>query len=192
MTRLMVLGLLKKKPMSGYEMQQLLHQAHVEHWAGILPGSIYHALKKLEKEGFAAIEAVANTGNRAKAIYAITPQGEREYARLIEEALSAPLISFPTGLYTGLLFHGDISKEKKMQALDLQIRELETKFEQAKAGQALKRGSLPQESELVFENMFEIYRAHLKFLYKVKKLLSGDSPHRQDGDGGGERHDHLD
>ncbi len=51
MTRLMVLGMLRTKPMSGYEMQQLMQVSEVDKWAGILPGSIYHALKKMDKRG---------------------------------------------------------------------------------------------------------------------------------------------
>ena len=56
MTRLMVLGLLKSKPMSGYEIQQILTKSQSDSWAGILPGSIYHALKKMEKEGLVEIK----------------------------------------------------------------------------------------------------------------------------------------
>ena len=45
MVRLLVLGLLQFKPLSGYEIQQILQVSQIDVWAGILPGSIYHALK---------------------------------------------------------------------------------------------------------------------------------------------------
>ena len=48
MTKLLVLGLLDGGPMSGYDLQQKLGGADAERWGGVLPGSIYHALKKLE------------------------------------------------------------------------------------------------------------------------------------------------
>ena len=51
MTKLLVLGLLDGGPMSGYDLQQKLGGADAERWGGVLPGSIYHALKKLEGEG---------------------------------------------------------------------------------------------------------------------------------------------
>lgn len=47
MTKLLVLGLLDGA-MSGYDLQQKLGGADAEQWGGVLPGSIYHALKKLE------------------------------------------------------------------------------------------------------------------------------------------------
>ena len=52
MTKLLVLGLLDGGPMSGYDLQQKLGGADAERWGGVLPGSIYHALKKLEVEGY--------------------------------------------------------------------------------------------------------------------------------------------
>ena len=48
MTRLLVLGMLKMEPMSGYDIQQLLKLKNADQWGGVLIGSIYHALKKLE------------------------------------------------------------------------------------------------------------------------------------------------
>ncbi|MFC0216268.1 PadR family transcriptional regulator [Paenibacillus chartarius] len=171
MTRLMVLGLLRHKQMSGYEMQQFLQLGHVDQWAGILPGSIYHALKKLEKEGFVTVEAVENTGNRAKAIYRITEEGSQEYIRLIAEALAATPFLFPSDLFTGLLFHHDLPREQALLGLEAQLAGVQAKYAAAKAGQEQKR-SLPAASKLVFDHMFELYEAHLQFLHRVKALLA--------------------
>ena len=62
MTKLLVLGLLDGGPMSGYDLQQKLGGADAERWGGVLPGSIYHALKKLEGEGCIALAGA--TGRR--------------------------------------------------------------------------------------------------------------------------------
>ncbi|MFR4561382.1 MAG: PadR family transcriptional regulator [Flavonifractor plautii] len=67
MTKLLVLGLLDGGPMSGYDLQQKLGGADAERWGGVLPGSIYHALKKLEGEGCIALAGVEQTGHRQKA-----------------------------------------------------------------------------------------------------------------------------
>ena len=62
MTKLLVLGLLDGGPMSGYDLQQKLGGADAERWGGVLPGSIYHALKKLEGEGCIALAGVEWNG----------------------------------------------------------------------------------------------------------------------------------
>jgi DNA-binding PadR family transcriptional regulator len=173
MTRLMVLGLLRKHPMSGYEIQQFLQLSHVDKWAGILPGSIYHALKKMETEGLVAVESVEHTGNRSKAIYRITERGDEEYLRLIFEAIATPSITFPTDLYTGLLFHHDLPREQVLKALESHIEGLTRRYEAFKLGQVSKQQhqALPREAHVVFGNVMNLYEAHLHFLMQVKELL---------------------
>ena len=87
MTKLLVLGLLDGGPMSGYDLQQKLGGADAERWGGVLPGSIYHALKKLEGEGCIALAGVEQTGYRQKAVYRITEAGRNHLHTLIADAL---------------------------------------------------------------------------------------------------------
>ena len=91
MTKLLVLGLLDGGPMSGYDLQQKLGGADAERWGGVLPGSIYHALKKLEGEGCIALAGVEQTGHRQKAVYRITEAGRNHLHTLIADALLRPL-----------------------------------------------------------------------------------------------------
>jgi len=46
----LLLGLLKKKPMYGYEIKQLVDE-ELTNFAPISSGSLYHNLKALEKNG---------------------------------------------------------------------------------------------------------------------------------------------
>ncbi len=112
LTRLFVLGLLTWRPLSGYEIHFILQQNQTERWAGILPGSIYHALKKLADEGFVVLQATEQVGNRAKAIYAITSAGEEEFRRLLKETWRVPLLHFPSGIYTALGFVDSLPRVK--------------------------------------------------------------------------------
>lgn len=96
MTKLLVLGLLDGGPMSGYDLQQKLGGADAERWGGVLPGSIYHALKKLEGEGCIALAGVEQTGHRQKAVYRITEAGRNHLHTLIADALRASSALYPT------------------------------------------------------------------------------------------------
>jgi len=51
MVRLFVLGLLYARPRHGYEIRKWLETRRTDLWTGVLPGSIYHALKQMTKEG---------------------------------------------------------------------------------------------------------------------------------------------
>jgi DNA-binding PadR family transcriptional regulator len=172
MTRLMVLGLLATRSMTGYEIQQFLELSHTDKWAGILPGSIYHALKKMEKESLLAIESVESVGHRTKAAYKITDAGREEYRKLIRETLALPSMNFPTQLYTGLMFAVELPSEDVVAALEEQIAQVEARIAETRDGQAVKEEAqpLPLAAKLVFANMLEHLELHLKFLRELREM----------------------
>lgn len=61
---------------------------HVDEWANIQPGSVYSALRTLERDGYIVAGATESQGKRpARTIYNITPPGRVELLRLFREAL---------------------------------------------------------------------------------------------------------
>src|SRR5215469_14777749 len=125
LVRLFVLGLLLRRPMSGYEVQRILQLNRTDLWAGILSGSIYHAIKKLEAEGLVNLSLMEQSGNRTRAIYAITEQGQAEYLALLREAWRSPSPHFPSGLYAALSFADDLPRDEALALLDDHIGALE-------------------------------------------------------------------
>ena len=166
MTRLMVLGLLKSKPMSGYEIQQILTKSQSDSWAGILPGSIYHALKKMEKEGLVEIDLIEKTGNRSKAIYKITQDGEKEFEALLLESLQVSSVYLPSNLYTGLSFIQHLSNDEIIQSFKNQQILLEEQLATLKEGIEIKRTHMPLDevTEMLFQNVFKQYEIQLDLL----------------------------
>lgn len=166
MARLMVLGLLRMKPMSGYEIQQVLSQSKTDAWAGILPGSIYHALKKMESESLVEIDALEQTGNRSKAIYKITKQGEEHFLELLREALQASSVQLPSQLYTALSFIQELGREEVLACLQLQREQLTKELELQKAGIKVKQEFMNVDGvvELLFQNLYKQYELQLQLL----------------------------
>ena len=162
----MVLGLLKSKPMSGYEIQQILTKSQSDSWAGILPGSIYHALKKMEKEGLVEIDLIEKTGNRSKAIYKITQDGEKEFEALLLESLQVSSVYLPSNLYTGLSFIQHLSNDEIIQSFKNQQILLEEQLATLKEGIEIKRTHMPLDevTEMLFQNVFKQYEIQLDLL----------------------------
>ena len=177
MTRLMVLGMLRTKPMTGYEMQQLMQESQMDSWAGILPGSIYHALKKMDKEGLVKVASVESTGHRVKAIYEITDEGEKEYKKLLVESFREPSVHLPVHLYTGLsmlnLPNHQADPNAIIAAIEEQIQELQTKMEKIEDGQRIKSQfiEINELTELTFQNMLDQYKLHIDFLEKILEAM---------------------
>ena len=100
--RLIVLGsILRRGKSHGYAVMNDMMSWHVDSWTNVKPGSIYHALDKLESQGM--IRAV-QSGNSAKfgparKEYTVTPQGEAEFIRLLKSALvSTDILQFSAGV----------------------------------------------------------------------------------------------
>ena len=162
----MVLGLLNSKPMSGYEIQQILTKSQSDSWAGILPGSIYHALKKMEKEGLVEIDSIEKTGNRSKAIYKITTDGEKEFDTLLVQSLQDSSVFLPSNLYTGLSFIQHLSNDAVIQSLKNQHVLLEKQLDNLREGIEIKRTHMPMDevTEMLFQNVFKQYEIQLNLI----------------------------
>ena len=82
-TRLVILGLLRERPLYGYEIKHIIEQ-HMGDWTSIAFGSIYFALGKLAEEGFIEKVATEKAGSRpSRSIYQVTKAGRAEFLRLL-------------------------------------------------------------------------------------------------------------
>lgn len=175
MTRLLVLGLLDAQPMSGYDIQQMIGMMDAERWGGVLVGSIYHALKKLEQENYIEITSVEQTGHRQKAIYQITQQGREHLKSLVIDSLRTSSVLYPTTLYSGLTFIEKIPRENARQALEEQKQLLDEEYRALEQGlkekETAMQNDVPELSKITFDNMFSIIRQQQQFIDKLLDAL---------------------
>ncbi len=100
--RLLVLGsVVRKQPAHGYRILSDIQKWRVETWTDVKPGSIYHAITQLEKQGL--LEPAKSTSKKklgpTKTEYAITKSGRTEFLDLLRKALSSFSIDqFSTGI----------------------------------------------------------------------------------------------
>ena len=175
LTRLFVLGLLVQQPMAGYAIQVILQLSQTQQWARVLPGSVYHALKKLADEGFVVLQGTEQAGNRSKAIYAITPEGKAGFRKLLKEAWSVPVLHFPAELYAALSFLDDLSREEIVHAIDEQIAALESELAHWNEGEfkkaELMQAPLPDYLRALFANGREHMEVDLRFLRYLRETI---------------------
>lgn len=81
MLDLAVLGLLKERPMYGYELKKQLDE-RLGRSASF--GSLYPTLKRLAKAGFVQSDLPRAEAGRRKNVYRMTPLGETEFERILE------------------------------------------------------------------------------------------------------------
>jgi DNA-binding PadR family transcriptional regulator len=84
--RLVILGLLRERPLYGYEIKQIIEE-HMNDWTSIAFGSIYFALDRLADEKYVEKVEVEQKGKRpSRSVYQITESGREEFVRLLRES----------------------------------------------------------------------------------------------------------
>lgn len=176
MVNLVILALLRQRPMHGYEIQQIVQTSKMEEWANLLSGSIYYALNKLEQEGLVRTEAEERTGARLRKIYAITEKGESMFSQLVKESLKEMPHSVKSDFVVGLNWIEAIPKEEALNLLHENVREVEGKLAELHYGKEVKSSyGLSPFSEAAFDNAIALLELDLSFLRRVIQLLQQSS-----------------
>jgi DNA-binding PadR family transcriptional regulator len=81
-----VLGALSIEAMSGYEIRRAIESSIGQFWRESF-GQIYPTLRKLEQDGL--VRQVPGVAGSRRIVYAITPEGERELERLLDEPIGS-------------------------------------------------------------------------------------------------------
>lgn len=79
-----ILGLLKEGSMHGYQLKKQLSESLGPFWQ-VSYGSLYPALKRLQRTGAVEVVYPQDEVGRRKNVYRITEEGERLFADLVEE-----------------------------------------------------------------------------------------------------------
>ncbi|MEV6961422.1 PadR family transcriptional regulator [Streptomyces sp. NPDC051207] len=90
--RLLVLGAVRQHGRAhGYQVRNDLEYWGAHEWSNAKPGSIYHALKQMAKQGLLHAHEIApsTAGGPPRTEYEITPAGDEEFFALLREALVA-------------------------------------------------------------------------------------------------------
>ncbi|WP_167140487.1 PadR family transcriptional regulator [Diaminobutyricimonas sp. TR449] len=129
-TRLVVLGAVHQfQPVHGYFLRRELLTWHVDEWANIQPGSIYNALRSLEKDGYIEEASTEAEGKRPeRTTYRMTQAGEVEFLRLLRRALwnvetfdIKPVMALTSFMYR-------LRREEVLEALEHRVKEIDAKL----------------------------------------------------------------
>lgn len=123
-TRLIILGLLRQRPLYGYELKQIIED-HMGDWTDVAFGSIYYALGKLEEEQHIAKVATEQEGNRpSRTVYQITDTGKDAFLSLLRETWQAiDRQTYAADL--ALFFIQALPREEVIRYLNTRIERLE-------------------------------------------------------------------
>ncbi|MEU8758500.1 PadR family transcriptional regulator [Streptomyces sp. NPDC048659] len=126
--RLLVLGAVKQHGRAhGYQVRNDLEYWGAHEWSHTKPGSIYHALKQMAKQGLLRADesAPSTAGGPPRVEYEITEAGREEYLRLLRAAVSTYDQDMDV-LSAGVGFIVDLPRAEALELLRARLRDLDT------------------------------------------------------------------
>lgn len=174
MTNLILLALLRERPMHGYELQQLIQTSRMDTWTNLLSGSIYYALNKMEQDGLLRTEAEERTGARLRKIYAITEAGEETFQQMLRQSLTITPHSVKSDFSLGLMWIEQLPPEEALSLLQQNLRQLEETLELWHVGRDIKgQYGLTPFAEASFDNAMALLELDIEYVKRIIRLVEG-------------------
>lgn len=125
--RMLVLGAVRQHGRAhGYQVRGDLEYWGAHDWSNAKPGSIYHALRQLARQGLLVAHETgpSTAGGPPRTEYSVTEEGEREFFRLLRSALTS-YDQKPDLLSAALGFLVDLEREEAVALLGERLRSIE-------------------------------------------------------------------
>ena len=166
---LIVLGMLKKEPMSAYDIQKLVEYRNISKWVKISTPSIYKKTVQLEKKGFVKGSIVKEGKMPEKVIYSLADAGQEEFEKLMLEIAAKPIRIFLD--FNAVIVNLDsLSSENRKQCIDSieeNIKELKSYLEQ-NIHEKENLPEIPATGMAVLRQQFALAVAIVKWIDSVK------------------------
>lgn len=178
-TRLLVLGAIRiMQPVHGYDVRRELVSWRIGDVSNVKPGSIYGAIRTLEKDGCIAVHARESEDSRPeRTTYVTTGEGEKEFELLLRQAwwtVQQPV----EPLIPALSMLPFMPRDELIAALQARFRTLLGQIEsltfqrrQIKAGATGADGEIPEHVRETLDYLDAKFRAELEWTKKLEKRL---------------------
>jgi DNA-binding PadR family transcriptional regulator len=173
-TQLVILGLLRERPLYGYELKHIIEE-RMGDWTSIAFGSIYYALDRLAGDDLIEEVATEQEGGRpSRTIYRITEAGHEEFLRLLRDVWSEVQRHYHT-FDIGLTFIRALPVEEVKDYLRHRVAQLEAILQHLDEHQReqMAHEEAPRVAAAVFDHSRAHFRAELDWtrdlLDKVKQ-----------------------
>ena len=174
---LLLLGLLRRGPMTGYDLNRIV-RSHGVLYADLKKGNIYHLLDRLARQGHLSItvESGARGPRGERLIYEMTPSGREVLLRLLRQAITA-FEPADTGVASAVVLLSELDQDEAIRLLKQRRHVIEDR--RARATEELNVLSRPL-SRLAGDHQLALVDAELAWVTRAITLIErgGGGPHR--------------
>ena len=169
------LALLAERPMHPYEMYQLMLQRRDDRRVKVRPGSLYHTIDRLTRDGLAEAVGTDRAGNRPeRTTYRVTDAGRAALASRLTSMLAAPAEEYPEFPLALSQAHNLPAEDvvrllgQRRDALRARARELD------ESARKLAERELPEKYWVDLDHERAMLRAHLDWLERLlERIVTG-------------------
>lgn len=169
-----ILGLLSRRPSSGYELKKVFEDSPYLYWSGN-NNQIYKSLLQLQKDGLISCETIHQDGAPSKKIYTITKKGVSELKEWITDASAVP--EFKNPFLIQLAWSDMLSKDELAQLLTKYEKDIEAQLNMQKEKYDREKdwpNRSPRETflwNMISVNLMSTYQNELAWVRKVRQQL---------------------
>lgn len=169
---LIVLGILKKEPMSAYDIQKLVEYRNISKWVKISTPSIYKKVIQLEEKGYISSHMEKEGKMPEKAVYSLTEKGKQQFEKLMIEISCKPVNIF-LDFNAVIVNLESMTKEKQQECLDNIESSMETLKAYLEENIALKEGcsDVPVTGMAVLKQQYLLAQAIEEWICTLKENM---------------------
>ena len=169
---LIVLGILKKEPMSAYDIQKLVEYSNISKWVKISTPSIYKKVIQLEEKGYITSHIEKDGKMPEKAVYSLSEAGKQEFEKLMVEISCKPINIF-LDFNAVVVNLESMTKESQKECLDNIENNMKVLKTYLEKNIALKESvdDVPATGMAVLQQQYMLAKAIEEWICTLKKSL---------------------
>ena len=138
---LIVLGMIKEKEQSAYELQKNVEYKNISKWVKVSTPSIYKKAIQLEEKGYIKGNLSRDGNMPEKSIYHITEKGDKYFLELMKK-ISAQMVNVFLDFNAVIINMAMLSKNESKEVIDIIETEIE-KYKNTVSKLEMERENIP-------------------------------------------------
>ena len=160
-----ILGLLKERPMHGYELKKRLSYMLGHFWT-VSYGSLYPALKRLERAGDIERAYSVREKTRHRNVYRVTRAGENDFIKLLGDTVTDNSFADDEKFDLRMAFFQYLEPETRLKLLEKRVKYLKEQIPKFKAYRSSNRDQDRYRTSL-FRHKVEQVKSDIRWLERL-------------------------
>ncbi len=167
----MLLGFLMRSPMTGYELKKKF-SISFSFFSGLSYGSIYPALKKMEREGLIRMKTEIRSGSPNRNVYTITDAGREAFLETLRSPFA--LVQPKNAFLPRLFFFGHLPAEERLAAAKDHLESVREVQRQLRSVEPQIKGRADKYQYLCFRFGVQFYQDLTRNVSRIVRELEKD------------------